>query len=31
MTKIAVCAPATPITREHAEALEQMIAAEFPQ
>ena len=31
MTKIAVCAPATPTTREHAEALEQMIAAEFPQ
>ena len=30
MTKIAICAPATPITRDHAAAFEQMIAAEFP-
>lgn len=31
MTRIAVCAPATPITREHAAAAEALIAAEFPQ
>lgn len=31
MTKIAVCAPATPITRDHAAALEQLVEAEFPQ
>lgn len=31
MTRIAVCAPATPITRDHAAALEELIAAEFPQ
>lgn len=31
MTKIAVCAPATPIGREHAAALEELIAAEFPR
>ncbi len=30
MTNIAICAPATPITREHASALEALIAAEFP-
>lgn len=30
MTKIAICAPATPITRDHADALEQLVAAEFP-
>lgn len=30
MTNIAICAPATPITREHAAALEQLVAAEFP-
>lgn len=30
MTKIAICAPATPITREHADALEALVAAEFP-
>ncbi len=30
MTKIAICAPATPITRDHAAAFEQLIAAEFP-
>src|SRR3546814_7338267 len=30
MTRIAVCAPATPITRDHAAALEALIAAEFP-
>ena len=29
MTNIAICAPATPITREHAAALEEMVAAEF--
>lgn len=29
MTNIAICAPATPITREHQTALEQLIAAEF--
>lgn len=31
MTRIAVCAPATPITRDHAAALEALIAAEFAQ
>jgi len=31
MTKIAICAPATPITREHADALEQLVAQEFPE
>ena len=30
MTNIAICAPATPITREHQAALEQLVAAEFP-
>jgi muramoyltetrapeptide carboxypeptidase len=30
MTKIAICAPATPITREHQAALEQLVASEFP-
>lgn len=30
MTRIAVCAPATPITREHAAAMEQFVAAEYP-
>lgn len=30
MTNIAICAPATPITREHSEALEALVAAEFP-
>lgn len=31
MTRIAVCAPATAITRDHAQAAEQLVAAEFPQ
>jgi len=30
MTNIAICAPATPITREHAAALEQLVVEEFP-
>jgi len=30
MTKIAICAPASPITREAAEAVEELVAAEFP-
>ncbi|MBA4050744.1 MAG: LD-carboxypeptidase, partial [Erythrobacter sp.] len=30
MTNIAICAPATPITREQSEALEALVAAEFP-
>ena len=30
MTNIAICAPATPITREQADALEALVAAEFP-
>lgn len=30
MTNIAICAPATPITSDHAAALEAMVAAEFP-
>ncbi len=31
MTRIAICAPATRITREHAAALEQLVAEEFPE
>ena len=31
MTRIAVCAPATPITREQAEAAERLVADEFPE
>jgi muramoyltetrapeptide carboxypeptidase len=31
MSKIAICAPATPIDRDHAAALEALVAAEFPQ
>ena len=31
MTRIAVCAPATPITRDHAEAAEALVAQEFPE
>ncbi len=31
MSRIAICAPATAITREHARALEDFVAAEFPQ
>lgn len=30
MTNIAICAPATPITREQQVALEELVAAEFP-
>lgn len=30
MTNIAICAPATPITREQAAACEELVAAEFP-
>lgn len=30
MTNIAICAPATPITREQADALEALVAAEYP-
>ena len=30
MTNIAICAPATPITRDHAAALDALVAAEFP-
>ncbi len=30
MTNIAICAPATPITRDNASALEALVAAEFP-
>ncbi|MBI1401874.1 MAG: LD-carboxypeptidase [Porphyrobacter sp.] len=30
MTNIAICAPATPITREQQAALEELIAAEYP-
>lgn len=30
MTNIAICAPATPITREQAAALEALVAAEYP-
>lgn len=29
--RIAICAPATPITREHAEAVSALAAAEFPE
>lgn len=31
MTRIAICAPATAITRDHAAAMEQFVAAEYPQ
>ncbi|MEL6529522.1 MAG: LD-carboxypeptidase [Pseudomonadota bacterium] len=31
MTNIVICAPATPITRDHATALEALVADEFPQ
>ncbi|WP_427967226.1 LD-carboxypeptidase [Altererythrobacter sp.] len=31
MTRIAVCAPATPITREHADAAQKLVAEEFPE
>lgn len=31
MTRIAICAPAGPITREHAAALEALVAEEFPE
>ena len=31
MTRIAVCAPATPITREHAEAATTLVVEEFPE
>ncbi len=31
MTRIAICAPATRITQEHAQAIEELVAAEFPQ
>ncbi|MCT2558158.1 LD-carboxypeptidase [Tsuneonella sp. YG55] len=31
MTRIAICAPATPITRDDAEAVTRIAAAEFPQ
>ena len=31
MTRIAVCAPATAITREHADAVSAIVADEFPQ
>ncbi|MHA6317177.1 LD-carboxypeptidase [Altererythrobacter sp. CAU 1778] len=31
MTRIAICAPATPITRDHAAALEALVAEEYPQ
>ena len=30
MTKIAICAPASPITREAAAATQALVAAEFP-
>jgi muramoyltetrapeptide carboxypeptidase len=30
MTNIAICAPATPITHDHADALAALVAAEFP-
>lgn len=30
MTNIAICAPATPITRDHAAAFDALIAADFP-
>ncbi|WP_115367543.1 LD-carboxypeptidase [Alteripontixanthobacter maritimus] len=31
MSRIAICAPATPITRSHAEALQNLVAEEFPE
>ena len=31
MTRIAVCAPATAITREHAAVAERLVAEEFPE
>ncbi len=31
MTRIAICAPATAIRRDHADALEELVAEEFPQ
>ena len=31
MTRIAVCAPATAITREHADVVSALVADEFPQ
>lgn len=31
MTRIAVCAPATPITRDHAESATTLVAEEFPE
>lgn len=31
MSRIAICAPATPITRDHAQALVALVATEFPQ
>ncbi|GAB5349486.1 LD-carboxypeptidase [Alteriqipengyuania sp. 357] len=31
MTRIAICAPATAITPAHAEAIEQLVAEEFPE
>lgn len=31
MTRIAICAPATAITRNHARAIEALVASEFPQ
>jgi len=30
MTNIAICAPATPITHEHRDALLALVAAEYP-
>ncbi len=31
MTRIAICAPATRITRDHAAAFDRLLAADFPQ
>lgn len=31
MSRIAICAPATAITRDHARALEELVAEEFPE
>jgi len=31
MSRIAICAPATSITRDHARAMEDLVATEFPQ
>lgn len=31
MTRIAVCAPATPITRDHADAAARLVESEFPE